>query len=136
MVGGIGAVVVECGQQAVGPAEVAAVGGAGVDLGLDHPKREAADPGQVGAVGQQRQHRRSSGAGGTYQELSPLSCDVCEQFVAIEGTIRQEEHVRGEVAGQVVGVVGLTLGGGAEDRCDQAAGACFAQDHEHQPVGP
>lgn len=30
--------------------EVAAVDGAGVDLGLDRPKREARDPGQVGAV--------------------------------------------------------------------------------------
>ncbi|WP_443046642.1 transposase [Streptomyces sp. DSM 40750] len=31
-----------------------------------NPQREAADPGQVGAVRQQRQHRRSSGAGSTY----------------------------------------------------------------------
>lgn len=36
---------------------------------------------------------------------------------------------------QVVGVVGLALGGGTEDGSDQAAGAGFAQSHEYQP-GP
>ncbi|MFI6495469.1 transposase [Streptomyces sp. NPDC050564] len=52
---------------------------------------------------------------------------------AKEGAVRQEEHVRGQVADQVVGVVGLALGGGAQDRCDQAAGVGFVQGHEHQP---
>ncbi len=89
----VGAVVAQRGEQTIGSAEVVAVGGTGADLGLDHPQSDAADPGDVGAVGQQRKHRWAPGAGGTDQQLRPLSHDVCEQFVAVEGAVSQQEHV-------------------------------------------
>ncbi len=122
VVGGVAGVVGQCGQQAVGPAEHAAVGGTGADLGLDHSQREVTDPGQVGAVGQQCQHRRASDAGGAESGTGPLDRDVPADLLAVEGAVCQNKHVRGQVADQVVSVIGFTLAGGAEDGADQAAG--------------
>ncbi|OEJ21377.1 hypothetical protein BGM19_38060 [Streptomyces agglomeratus] len=64
------------------------------DVGCDYADAQAAEAGEVGAVGENCQHRGAPVCAQPDQELGAGFGDSTQEVVAVEGSVCQQEHLR------------------------------------------